>query len=67
MENDEEIASDTFKKDRIINAPISSEDLNYLQTLALREGLPLHKNSPLPYIGTSQTKKYTFQMAISVK
>jgi len=36
----EKIASDTFKKDRRINIRISSKDLNALQTLALREGLP---------------------------
>ena len=36
----EKIASDTFKKDRRINIRISSKDLNSLQTLALREGLP---------------------------
>jgi len=36
----EKMASDTFKKDRRINIRISSKDLNSLQTLALREGLP---------------------------
>ena len=36
----EKIASDTFKKDRRVNIRISSKDLNSLQTLALREGLP---------------------------
>ena len=36
----EKVASDTFKKDRRVNIRISSKDLNSLQTLALREGLP---------------------------
>ncbi len=40
MEKHQEYAKETFKKDKRINIRLTSRDLNSIQKLALKEGIP---------------------------